>query len=227
MTTKFLDSPAEFKFIGEAGAVEGYASVFNNVDHGGDVVLPGAFQKVSTTRDGLVLMLYQHDPRSPIGKASVSEDSKGLHFKAQLMLDDPTAKRAYNHMRGGLLDGMSIGYDVLPGGAALKGAHRELSALHLFEISAVTFGMNPLARVEAVKTALDCDSPRDLERLLREVPQFQLSSRKAKAAANALWPILTAREVREDARDERGVKEAVIEFAATLDQLSHGLKGNH
>ena len=224
-TTKFLDSPAELKFIGDTGAVEGYASIFNNVDRGGDMVLPGAFKEVSKTRDGHVLMLYQHRSDAPIGKAEVAQDSVGLHFKAQLVLDDPTARRAYTHMRNGLLDGMSIGYEVLPGGANWKGDHRELSALRLHEISAVTFGMNPEARIEGVKTALTCENPRELERLLRDIPEFQLSSRRAKAAANALWPILSAREAQEDARDERGEKEAVLAFATTLDQLSHLLKG--
>ena len=215
--TQFLNSPAEFKVAGNAGVVEGYAAVFGNVDRGGDVIAPGAFQKFSTTRDRKTLVLYQHRPDAPIGKADVSQDAHGLHFRAQLVLDDPVAKRAYEHMKAGLLDGMSIGYDILPNGSQWKGDHRELTALHLLEISAVTFGMNPLAGVETVK----CKSLRELEQVLREVPEFQLSSRKAKAAANALWPILAAREVQEDVRDER---DPVAKFAESLDHLNSFLK---
>jgi HK97 family phage prohead protease len=220
MQRNFLDSPTEFKFAGDAGLVEGYASIFGNRDLGGDVVMPGAFQKFTRTRDGKTLMLYQHDQRSPIGKADVSPDSAGLHFKAQLVLADPTAKRAYTHMREGLLDGMSIGYEVLPGGSEYKGDRRELTALHLFEISAVTFGMNPLAHVETVKSAADCADVRELERLLREAPQFQFSSRKAKAAANALWPLIGDRDGRDDAREEREAEEKLTAIVARLHSLN-------
>lgn len=92
--TQILNSPAEFKFAAAEGVVEGYAAVFGNRDLGGDVIVPGAFQQVSKTRDGRVLVLYHHDPRSPIGKAEVVQDSLGLQFKAQLMMDDPIASRA-------------------------------------------------------------------------------------------------------------------------------------
>lgn len=218
MTTKFLDSPAELKLSGDSGAIEGYASIFGNLDRGGDVVLPGAFQKFSRTRDGKVLMLYQHRADAPIGKADVSQDSRGLHFRAQLVLEDPTAKRAYNHMRAGLLDGMSIGYDVLPGGAAFKGDRRELSALHLVELSAVTFGMNPEARVEVVKSASECADVRELEHLIRE--RLGVSARKAKVAANKWWPILTDRDGRDDDREDRGAEEGIAQMAADLRALN-------
>ena len=218
MTTKFLDSPAELKFSGDSGAVEGYASVFGNTDSGGDVVLPGAFQKIQRQRDGKVLMLYQHRSDAPIGKADVSQDSRGLHFKAQLVLEDPTAKRAYNHMRAGLLDGMSVGYDVLPGGSSFKGDRRELSALHLIEISAVTWGMNPEARVEVVKSASDCADVRELEHLIRE--RLGVSARKAKAAANKWWPILSERDANEDDREDRGAGDRIAQMAADLQAIN-------
>lgn len=55
----------------EAGAViEGYASVFGERDQGGDVVLPGAYTAslAAMGRSGRrVKMLWQHDPREPIG----------------------------------------------------------------------------------------------------------------------------------------------------------------
>lgn len=215
--TQYLDCPAEFKLAGDAGLVEGYASVFGNVDRGGDVVVPGAFREFSRTRDGKTLVLYQHDPRSPIGKADVVQDSTGLHFRAQLAMSDATARRALSHMKEGLLDGMSIGYDVLPGGAQYKGERRELSALHLYEISAVTWGMNPLARVETVKSAIDCIDVREFEQLLRE--RLGLSSRKAKAAANRCWPIVSDREDRDPAREER-VAEVLSGMAAELQKLN-------
>lgn len=197
---KRFDSPAEFKFSGKAGSFEGYAAVFNNVDTGGDVILPGAFQEFVQTRDGKTLILYQHNARDPIGKAEVSQDAHGLHVRAALALNDPTALKAYGLMQNGLIDSMSVGYNVLPGGEQLQNQVRQLSKLKLFECSVVTFGMNELARIDTVKSAMDCDNTRELEQLLRE--SLFLSSRKAKAASNLLWPLLNERDAQADDRDD-------------------------
>lgn len=44
MLTK-IEVPFEVKAVDDAGNFEGYASVFNNVDLGDDVILPGAFTR--------------------------------------------------------------------------------------------------------------------------------------------------------------------------------------
>lgn len=47
--------------------VEGYASLFGEVDQTRDMMLPGAFARTLDSR-GLrrILMLFQHDPAEPI-----------------------------------------------------------------------------------------------------------------------------------------------------------------
>lgn len=213
---KRLDAPAEFKFSGDAGEFTGYASIFGNLDAGGDVVLPNAFRESVKTRDGKTLVLFQHRSDSPIGKADVKQDQRGLHVRGELMLDDPTARKAYGLMRGGLLDGMSIGYDVLPGGEAFKNGRRELSALKLFEISVVTFGMNDLARVETVKSANACTDIRELRDLLRS--QLSMNERIAKKAAGALWPIING-------RDDDFDNDDAVQFALQMATFSNSLRG--
>lgn len=219
---KRLDAPAEFKFTGAPGSFEGYAAVFGNVDQGGDAIVPNAFKEVVKDRNGQVLVLYQHSARDPIGKAKVKQDSHGLHVRGTLALQDVTAAKAHALMQSGVLDAMSIGYEILPGGAEYAQGVRVLTGLKLYEVSVVTFGMNELARVDVVKTVSECKQPRELEHLLRESPHFALSRRKATAAANALWPILNEREAQGDARDERA---DVVAIAKTLDQISQLLKG--
>ena len=214
---KRFDSPTEFKFSGNAGKFEGYSAVFNNLDSGGDVILPGAFQEFVKTRDGKTIILYQHSARDPIGKGEVAQDSYGLHIRGELALDDPTAQKAYGLMKSGVIDSMSIGYDVLPGGEAFKNGRRELSRLKLFECSVVTFGMNDLARVETVKSAMDCTSPRELEHLLRD--SLTLSNRKAKAAANSLWPLLSDRDDQADDCDDRKLAEITPELKYQLARI--------
>jgi HK97 family phage prohead protease len=208
---KTLAAPLEVKTLGDTGSFTGYVSVFNNLDLGGDVVEPGAFKDFELTKDGQLRVLYQHNARQPIGKARVSQDTRGLHLEGALVLDMPMARAAHAGMKAGILDGLSVGYDVLPGGSRLdeKGV-RHLTDLKLWEGSIVTFPMNPAARVETVKTALDCEDVRDLEHLLREAPQFQFSSRKAKAAANALWPLIGDRDDRGDDREDREAEEAKL-----------------
>jgi HK97 family phage prohead protease len=181
-----------------------------------------AFKQAVTDRNNQVVVLYQHSARDPIGKATVNQDRRGLHVRGTLALRDATAAKAHALMESGVLDAMSIGYEILPGGAEYAEGVRILTALKLHEVSVVTFGMNELARVDAVKTVSECKQPRELEHLLRDNPHFALSSRKAKAAANALWPILNEREAQGDARDERA---DVVAIAKTLDQISQLLKG--
>ncbi len=166
----------------EKGQFTGYASIFGNVDDGMDVVLEGAFKEFARTRDGKTVVLFQHRTDQIIGKADVSQDAKGLKVEGQLVLEDPLAQRVYAHMKAETLDGMSIGYDVLPGGAEFtEGGIRRLQALKLWEVSVVTFGMNELARVETVKTAANIATIREFEDFLRDAGGF--SVRQARAIA--------------------------------------------
>ena len=50
------------------GAIEGYASLFGEVDQARDMVMPGAFTQTLKAR-GLrkIPMLFQHDPSEPVG----------------------------------------------------------------------------------------------------------------------------------------------------------------
>lgn len=154
----YLDLPIEFdtKAFGDAGSFEGYAAIFGNVDLGGDVIERNAFKEFAKNPDGRVIILNQHNRRDPIGTAEVRQDDKGLAFKGQLVLSVNSARSAYELMKAKALTGMSIGYDVLEGGGKiLESGVRQLKALKLWEISPVTFGMNPLASVEDVKALGD------------------------------------------------------------------------
>ena len=50
------------------GTVEGYASLFGEIDQARDMVMPGAFAQTLKQR-GLrkIPMLFQHDPAEPVG----------------------------------------------------------------------------------------------------------------------------------------------------------------
>ena len=136
----------------DKGVITGRASVFGNVDSHGDVVMPGAFSKHLRERGNTIKVLVQHNPEDVIGLATLSEKEDGLHFVAKLALDLPSAKEMYTRVKHGLIDGVSIGYEVESGGATFnKQGIRELHDLKLWEISLVTWPSNASAAVTNVK----------------------------------------------------------------------------
>src|SRR5690606_12546003 len=112
MLTK-LECPFEVKAVDEAGNFEGYASVFNNIDLGDDIILPGAFTKVKTTRTGQLKLALFHDLTRLIGSADYKQDEHGLFLKGRVNLKVSYARDAYELMKDGTLDSMSIGFNTI------------------------------------------------------------------------------------------------------------------
>ncbi|KQZ73447.1 peptidase U35 [Sphingopyxis sp. Root214] len=120
----------------------GYASVFDRVDRGGDVVRAGAFAASLRERRGVPL-LWQHRPEAVIGMIeALAEDARGLRVVARVT--HPTAAAL---VARGALTGLSFGYRVT---ASRGNGPRELLGLDLGEVSLVAAPMQPLARVIAV-----------------------------------------------------------------------------
>ena len=156
--------PTETKFaraaladVGEDGTFAGYASLFGKADLGQDVVLPGAFRASLARRGaGGIKMLFQHDPREPIGVwTEIGEDTAGLFVRGKLTTGVARAREVLSLIRAGALDGLSIGYRTVRGRTDAKTGIRSLIEVDLWEISVVTFPMLPEARVSSVKAARD------------------------------------------------------------------------
>ena len=172
---KFQSAEADAKVaftVTEGKVIEGYASVFNRRDQGGDVVLPGAYAdslKAMAKADRRVKMLWQHDPAQPIGIwDEVKEDANGLWVKGRLLPEVAKGREAVALLEAGAIDGLSIGYRTVKAERDGKG-QRLLSELELWEVSLVTFPMLPEARVSAKGDALDeSDTWRVVAALLEE-----------------------------------------------------------
>jgi HK97 family phage prohead protease len=161
MEHKFLD--VEWKADGD-GQIEGYGSVFGTLDNGGDIVAPGAFSQ-SLKSGRRVRMLMQHDPDKVIGVwDEMSEDANGLRVKGRFLTKITRGSEAYEMVKAGAVDGLSIGYRTIQ--AEKRDGARVITQADLWEVSLVTFPMNEQARVNAVKAA-DM-TPRELERLLTQ-----------------------------------------------------------
>jgi HK97 family phage prohead protease len=137
------------------GIVTGYASLFNVADLGRDVVMPGAFaDSVARRRPGGIRMLWQHDPAQPVGRwDAVREDARGLHVRGRLNLEVARARELAALLRDGAIDGLSIGFRAVEAKRDRASGLRRLFRVDLWEVSLVTFPMQPGARVDPLAPA--------------------------------------------------------------------------
>lgn len=171
-----IPAPEERKFTGlsvdavEAdGTFSGYASLFGRVDLGRDLVERGAFSAALARRGPAgIRMLFQHDPREPIGTwSALREDARGLHVRGRLATGVARAREVLELMRGRALDGLSIGFRTVRATTDRKTGVRRILEADLWEISVVTFPMLPDARVERVKGTAPAADPERLVRTIR------------------------------------------------------------
>lgn len=135
--------------IDEDGRFSGYASVFGVPDDAGDVVLPGAFRSSLRRRAASVIkMLFQHDPREPIGTwERVAEDGYGLFVTGRLVAGVPRADALRRLIERRAVDGLSIGFRTVRASRDGKAGLRRIAEIDLWEISVVTFPMLDPARI--------------------------------------------------------------------------------
>lgn len=154
---------ADLSGIDGEGSFSGYASLFGSADLSGDMVMPGAFlRSIASRKVAGIRMLYQHDPAEPIGVwTEIREDPHGLFVRGRLMLDVARGREVASLMRAGALDGLSIGFKTVRARADRQAGVRRLTEIDLWEISVVTFPMQPDARIRAVKA----EAERGAERL--------------------------------------------------------------
>ncbi|WDQ97809.1 HK97 family phage prohead protease [Devosia sp. J2-20] len=132
--------------IDSDGRFSGYASLFNRRDAGGDVVMPGAFTQSLARRGKRIRLLFQHDPKEPVGTwETIGEDGHGLFVTGRLVPGVPRADALRRLIENGALDGLSIGFRTVR--ASRAGGLRKLWQIDLFEISIVTFPMLEDARI--------------------------------------------------------------------------------
>lgn len=173
-------APLELKFAGESqstGEVEGYGSVFGNVDSYGDTIVPGAFKQslAEYAAQGRKISMYvQHgfgDPR-PVGVwDSVEEDGKGLYVKGKMLgLDTETGKYHYALVKGGAIQGLSIGFRIAKADYPNEAGkpRRVIKEVKLHEVSLVDQPANPAALIGSVKSLEDVLTRKEFEEYLRD-----------------------------------------------------------
>jgi HK97 family phage prohead protease len=163
--------------------IEGYGSVFGNIDSYGDIVEPGAFAETlaQTKRSGeWPALLLQHggmlgsaEDLTPIGIITdLAEDGKGLWMQAQLA-DTTRGTDVYKLLKmkpRPAIRGLSIGYHAQEWtvGSKADEPRRRLKKVDLLEISLVTFPANPKARVQSIKSIEELNLISEFEQYLRD-----------------------------------------------------------
>lgn len=137
------------------GAIAGYAAVWNKRDTFGDVIQPGAFarslaeHRAAGTRP---LLLRDHNPRLIVGVwQDVAEDATGLRVSGQIILETRDGADAHALLKGGAMDGLSIGFRTRRATPTRGG--RIVADMDLFEISLVGRPAQALARLSSIRAA--------------------------------------------------------------------------
>ncbi|MCI8661401.1 MAG: HK97 family phage prohead protease [Lachnospiraceae bacterium] len=215
----------------EEGVFSGYGAVFENIDSGGDIIEPGAFTKTLAEGWERVKILALHnDYWLPIGRpVELREDQNGLYISARVS-DTTMGKDVKVLLKDNVLNELSIGYDPIVFEYDQNGI-RHLREVKLWEVSVVTWAMNPEARILDYKSLQETarqaqaagDSILTDIREGRKISDLRLESLKAasqsmKAAARMLDRAIKGAgeteqgQVRQPVRAEKGWQEDQIEI---------------
>ena len=148
-----LTTPLEIKSLDEQGRFAGYASLFGNVDNQKDVIERGAFTATLQAKTPTeIKLLWQHQMDEPIGQIeTLFEDERGLYMEGRLLLSVQRGREAYDLIKAGALEGLSIGYRPVDYQIDPQSGVRRIASVDLFEISLVTFPANEAAGITVVK----------------------------------------------------------------------------
>lgn len=163
----------------KTGEFSGYASVFGNVDDGGDIVDKGAFSKTIVEDFARIKILSQHDQcELPIGKPiELREDDKGLYIRGKIS-NTQKGRDIQTLLKDGVLNELSIGYEAIDYEIDEENHVRHLKQIRLWEVSIVTWAMNDQATIDDVKS------------LAEELRAEAKSGKISRARLNALKPFI-------------------------------------
>lgn len=178
-----IDIPFKIKAVSDDGFFSGYGSVFGVVDSYKEVVTPGAFS--DSLQGRMPALLWQHRSGEPIGVyITVKEDSIGLYVEGKLALKTARGAEAYELLKMGALNGLSIGFITREDSYDKVSGIRTLKKIDLWEVSLVTFPANDASRISNVKSIEQINSLSDAEAYLRDAGG--LSRREALAIVSRI-----------------------------------------
>jgi HK97 family phage prohead protease len=135
------------------GTVEGYASLFGEIDQARDMVMRGAFADTLAARGAPAYSDAVPARAFRAGRIwlELREDHRGLFARGRLIPDVRRGRELLSLLGAGAIDGLSIGFRTAKARIDPRTRIRRIYAVDLWEISIVTFPMLTGARVRSVK----------------------------------------------------------------------------
>jgi HK97 family phage prohead protease len=126
-----------------------YASIFNNIDRTGDMMLKGAF--TNTLKDAEIPFVYGHDYNRPIlAKCTLIEDDKGLLVTADIpYIND--GKKYIDDYYNGVSYTHSFGFDYVDLDYNKENDCFLINEVIIYEVSTAAVPANPLARTISIE----------------------------------------------------------------------------
>ena len=148
----------DIKALKDTGEFEGYGSTFGGEpDSYGDIIAAGAFADSlaeHSAKGTMPKMFWQHRSGEPIGRWNeAKEDDRGLYLKGKLNMGVQRGREAYELLKAGDIDGLSIGYRIKEYKVDTDTQIWTLEKLDLLEVSVVSIGANENATISSVKAA--------------------------------------------------------------------------
>ena len=168
-------------------------------------------------------MLFRSDSRDVRGAfKSITPDDTGLWVVGQLNQKTEGGRDAREYVLQPAVNGMSIGFDIYPGGIQFDAKQDAylLGNLELWEISIATFPMNRNARIETVKSALTRGGEPTLREIERALREQGFGKREAKVIATTAGGTLGLRD--DTSRDGELSESLATEIKAALDRAIKG-----
>ena len=147
--------------IDNKGIVKFYASVFNNKDKAGDIIVKGAYAKTLAENFQEIQHYKNHDSRIMPGVLTeAKEDDKGLLCTSKLILGTTAGKETYEEYKAMAEAGKSmfhsIGYIPVKWDEDRENEVTYLKEIMLREVSTLTaHPANSLALTEDIKSEID------------------------------------------------------------------------
>lgn len=147
--------------------VTGYLSETDTEDKVNDIILSGSYKKTLQERKSEIFFLNQHNWNQPHGKFAVlQEDSKGLYFESEPLIDTSYSTDALKLYEAGIMTQHSIGYSVVKSTKNAQGV-REISELKLYEGSNVTLGAHPNTPFTGFKSLTQKEVDTEIKKILK------------------------------------------------------------
>jgi len=136
---------------------EGYASVFDHINHNKSLIKKGSFENSLLTIKPI--LLWQHQNNQPIGVFDeIYEDEKGLYLKARMPKDDTfVSGRVIPQIKIGSINSMSIsGYMTKYEKKIINDETISIvNELELLEVSLVSFPADVHANITKISASID------------------------------------------------------------------------